>query len=240
MARPSPVAYPEPIGPDAGTVRPVLLAATPPSDTTLRGKRALDLVLASLALLGVAPLWAVIAVAIRATSGPPVLFRQTRVGQQAQPFTMLKFRTMVVDADDRALREMNRRELLDVAAEAGTRDGAFKLQDDPNITPVGRLLRRLSLDELPQLLNVLRGEMSLVGPRPSLEWEVGLFSPRHRGRLAVPPGMTGLWQVSGRNRLSMTEMLELDLEYVERVSPHFDLEILARTLPALLRGDGAR
>lgn len=207
---------------------------------TLRRKRWLDLVLASLLLLAVSPLWIAIVIAIRATSGSPVLFRQTRVGRHGRPFTLLKFRTMVVNADDTAQREMNTRELLEAGTEAGTSDGAFKLEDDPNITPLGHLLRRLSLDELPQLLNVLRGEMSLVGPRPSLEWETELFSPHHRGRLLVPPGITGLWQVSGRNQLSMREMLDLDLQYVERASARFDLEILVRTLPAVLRGDGAR
>ena len=152
---------------------------------------------------------------------------------------MLKFRTMAVDNADDAHREMVKNE-LGANAEPGTSDGLFKLENDPRVTWVGAWLRRSSLDELPQLWNIVRGDMALVGPRPSLPWEVELFEPRFRDRERVRPGLTGLWQVSGRNRLSMRDMLELDLEYVRSWSLVTDLGILIHTPAAVLRGDGAR
>ena len=171
--------------------------------------------------------------AVRLSGPGPVLLRQVRIGRYERPFTMFKFRTMHDRADDRSLREMNMRELRGEPV-PGSQDGVFKLQDDPRITRAGRWLRRFSLDELPQLFNVLRGEMSMVGPRPSLPWEVELYTPEQRGRHACMPGITGLWQVSGRNRLSMPEMLALDLEYVRTRSLALDLRILARTPAAVL------
>jgi lipopolysaccharide/colanic/teichoic acid biosynthesis glycosyltransferase len=193
-----------------------------------RGKRVLDLMVACPLLLLCTPLLIGVAVLIRLTSPGPALIRQIRVGQNERPFTMFKFRTMYIEADDAALRQMNVRELSG-DAKAGTSDGIFKLEADRRITRVGRLLRRFSVDELPQLLNVLRGEMSVVGPRPSLPWEVELFTPEQRRRHECLPGMTGLWQVSGRNRLSMPQMLALDLDYARSQSLRLDLWILCRT-----------
>jgi lipopolysaccharide/colanic/teichoic acid biosynthesis glycosyltransferase len=182
---------------------------------------------------------AVIAVVTRRTSCGPALFRQVRLGQHREPFVMLKFRTMYLDCDDGPHREYVRR-LLEPGGCATGPDGLYKLADDARITPLGRWLRRTSLDELPQLINVLRGEMSLVGPRPVLEWEADLFDPRYDRRYDVPPGITGLWQTSGRNRLTMTEALELDVCYVDSQCLHGDLAILLRTVPAVLRCEGVR
>jgi lipopolysaccharide/colanic/teichoic acid biosynthesis glycosyltransferase len=191
-------------------------------------KRLLDIVLATSGLILLAPLMLLVAALVRSTSPGPVLFRQIRVGLHEQPFVMLKFRTMRDGCAEAPLREMNLAELRG-SADPGTRDGVFKLEDDPRVTAVGRFLRRFSIDELPQLFNVLRGEMSLVGPRPALPWEVELFTREQRCRHACVPGMTGLWQVSGRNHLSMPDMLALDLRYVERRSMLLDLRILLRT-----------
>lgn len=207
--------------------------------TTGAGKRALDLALGIPAIIALAPLLIVAAALVRLTSPGPALFRQRRIGRDERPFTMLKLRTMRADCDDRAHRELNIRELLGNGG-PGTRDGIYKLEDDPRITGVGRILRRFSIDELPQLLNVLRGDMSLVGPRPSLPWEVALFTPEQRRRHQAPPGITGLWQVSGRNRLSMPQMLALDVRYVEERSLRLDLSILLRTPGAVLFDQSAR
>ncbi len=196
-------------------------------------KRAIDVVTAGLALIAAAPLLAMVATLVRRSGPGPIVFRQVRIGAGGLPFQMAKFRTMHVDNDDSAHRAQNRREILDGA-------GAVKDEHDPRITRVGGVLRRLSLDELPQLVNVLRGEMSLVGPRPSLLWESELFPPRLRRRLTTRPGLTGLWQVSGRADLSMTEMLELDLDYVEQASLGLDLRCLARTATSVLAREGAK
>ena len=202
-------------------------------------KRILDLAITLPLLAVLSPLLALIALAIKLTSPGPVLFRQTRIGLDNRPFTMLKFRSMVVDAssDDHALRALIHEEL------AGTRqaDGAsFKLAADPRVTPIGRMIRATSLDEITQLFNVVRGDMSLVGPRPALDWETEAFPPECKRRTEVPPGITGLWQVSGRSRLTTPEMLQLDLDYVDRRSLALDVQILFRTIPVVIRGDGAR
>jgi lipopolysaccharide/colanic/teichoic acid biosynthesis glycosyltransferase len=208
------------------------------SATSLRLKRILDIAVASVLLAALSPLLALVAIAIRLSSGGPVLFRQERVGWKGRTFTLLKFRTMVPgDGDDSALREIIRLELLGARA---PEDGSFKLGNDPRITRLGRWLRRTSIDELPQLVNVVRAEMSLVGPRPALPWEVELFSPEYRRRTDAPPGITGLWQVSGRSLLTTPEMLRLDLEYVETRSMRLDLSILRRTIAVVVRGDGGR
>ncbi|MDQ2687283.1 MAG: sugar transferase [Armatimonadota bacterium] len=192
--------------------------------------RALDVALSAVLLLTLLPLFAVITLAVCLDSRGPVLFRQTRVGQGGRRFCLLKFRSMVTDAEAR-------RETLELYNE---RTGpVFKMRRDPRVTRIGRWLRRWSLDELPQLLNVLRGDMSLVGPRPALPSEVDRYSDLQRARLTVPPGLTGLWQVSGRASLSFERAVELDLLYVQRRSLSLNLSILLRTLPAVLSGRGA-
>jgi len=202
-------------------------------------KRMLDLMCAGVALVVLAPVLLVALLGVRVTSRGPALFRQVRIGRAGMPFTMLKLRTMYVDGDASAQREFNTRELLDPEFVPPTEDGSYKDADDGRITPIGRFLRRYSLDELPQLVNIVRGDMSLVGPRPSLPWEVELYPEWGRRRAAVPPGVTGLWQVSGRNRLSMIEMLELDRRYVDEWSLRTDLRCLLRTPAAIVQGDGA-
>jgi lipopolysaccharide/colanic/teichoic acid biosynthesis glycosyltransferase len=202
-------------------------------------KRTIDVLIAAMSLVVLAPLFVLGSALVRLTSRGPALFRQQRVGLGGESFTIYKFRTMYVDNDDSAHREIVIAQ-LEGSTNVSTSDGIFKLEDDPRITPVGAWLRRLSIDELPQLLNVLRNEMSIVGPRPALQMEVDLYSPRHMRRLAVRPGITGLWQVSGRNRLSMLEMLDLDVRYVDEWTASLDLEIIAATPGVLVRGDGAR
>jgi lipopolysaccharide/colanic/teichoic acid biosynthesis glycosyltransferase len=197
-------------------------------------KRLLDLVVALLALQVAIPVMLLAAAAIRLTSAGPTLFRQPRIGQHGRVFTMLKLRTMRVDSDDRLHREFNTRELLGEIC--NTSDGILKPDHDPRVLPVGRFLRWFSVDELPQLLNVICGDMSLVGPRPSLPWEVEMFTEEQKRRHVCRPGITGLWQVSGRNRLSMPEMLALDLAYVEAQSLLLDLRILFRTPYTVLFG----
>ena len=202
-------------------------------------QRALDLLITVPLLVVLSPLLLVIAVAIKVTSRGPVLFKQQRIGLGEQPFLMYKFRSMVVYApsDDSALRQAFFDELAGVAQ---PENDSFKLANDPRVTRVGAILRATSLDEITQLFNVVKGEMSLVGPRPALDWEHEAFAPQYKRRTDVRPGLTGLWQVSGRSHLSTPEMLDLDLEYVDRRSIGLDLQILFRTIPTVLRGDGAR
>jgi lipopolysaccharide/colanic/teichoic acid biosynthesis glycosyltransferase len=188
------------------------------------------------ALLLCLPLLVVVWALVRLTSPGPALFRQVRVGEGGRSFEMLKFRTMVVDNDDSAHRDYVARLL---AGEAEPEEGLYKLGTDPRVTRVGAVLRKASIDELPQLINVMRGDMSLVGPRPALPWEVAMFPDWAAPRFSVRPGLTGLWQVSGRNRLSMLDGLVLDTDYVARRGLLLDLVILVRTVPAVLRG-GAR
>ena len=196
-------------------------------------KRVLDVSLGAIALVLSAPLLVLAAIAIRISSHGPVLFRQRRIGQAGKPFTMWKFRSMRVTNDDSTHRAYVRAMLLGGEQLPSGRLGLHKLDDD-RVTAVGRLLRRTSVDELPQLFNVLRGDMSLVGPRPALPWEVELFSPVDRVRFDVKPGITGLWQVSGRSRLTMRQALELDRAYVTQQSLLLDLKILLKTLPVVL------
>lgn len=201
--------------------------------------RALDLALAGLLLIVLLPLFVLIAVAIRLDSPGPVLFRQRRCGLGFEQFTINKFRTMRCGA----VAEPHRDYVVglirgDSDLNGGTR-GLYKLEVDDRVTRVGRLLRRFSLDELPQLVNVLLGDMALVGPRPPIPYEVENYPPEWLGRLAVKPGLTGLWQVSGRNQLNYDEMVRLDLDYVVRQSLRLNLQILAKTLWVVLRGRGA-
>jgi exopolysaccharide biosynthesis polyprenyl glycosylphosphotransferase len=193
-------------------------------------KRACDVLGAALGLLALAPLFAAVALAVKATSGGPVLFRQQRVGLRGRPFTLCKFHTMVAGADA----------LLDGLLDRNEADGPlFKLRQDPRVTRVGAFLRRHSIDELPQLWNVLKGEMSLVGPRPPLAGEVARYEEWQHDRLEVRPGITGLWQVSGRSELSFEDYVRLDLFYVENWSVAYDLYILSKTLPLLVSARGA-
>lgn len=201
-------------------------------------KRSVDITVSATALVVLSPLLLLIAVAVKLTSDGPILFRQTRVGQFGRLFVITKFRTMDVNNNDWEHREFVLALLQDPSA-GPVEDGTYKLIDS-RVTRTGSLLRRFSLDELPQLWNVLRGDMSLVGPRPMLPWEWELLGPAHRQRGRVPPGCTGLWQVAGRNLVSTMEMLALDLAYVNRCSFWKDIIILARTPLVVLRGDGAR
>ncbi len=204
-------------------------------------KRAFDMVTASIALMLAAPAIAFGALAIWLTDGRPVFFRQMRIGIHGKPFQLLKLRTMEASADDKVHRAYVRRWIRDGTFAEQKKQGAdskFKLVNDMRITRVGRILRRFSIDELPQLINVVRGEMSLIGPRPALPYELDLYEEWHRRRLDALPGITGLWQVSGRNNLSFGDMVRLDVQYLEDWSFTGDLRILARTFPALLRGEG--
>jgi len=209
-----------------------------PLRTTLTGrvdlaaKRMLDVSGAAAGLLALAPLLVATACAVRLTSPGPALLRQTRIGRDGKPFTLLKFRSMYQDAEAR------RAELLNANQHGG--DGVtFKIRRDPRVTWFGRLIRRSSIDELPQLFNVLNGTMSLVGPRPPLPQEVARYTPHQRGRLAAKPGLTCLWQVGGRADLPFPRQVELDLEYVSKRNLLLDLGILARTVPAVLFARGA-
>jgi lipopolysaccharide/colanic/teichoic acid biosynthesis glycosyltransferase len=203
------------------------------------GKRLFDLVVASVCLLLLSPLLLAVALAVRLTTPGPALFRQTRLGRHGRPFVLYKFRTMNAGCPDDIHREYVRKLLVEDRPPAGGSHGLYKLETDPRVTRLGLLLRRTSIDELPQLLNVVRGEMSLVGPRPALPWEAELFRAADHRRFLVMPGLTGLWQVSGRNRLTMREGLLLDLEYVQKQSFALDLMILLKTVPAVLSSDGA-
>jgi exopolysaccharide biosynthesis polyprenyl glycosylphosphotransferase len=193
-------------------------------------KRVVDVSFSSVVLFLISPLWALIAIAIKLDSPGPVLFRQERIGLHGRPFTVLKFRSMRVDAEEQLARLRERNEA------AGP---LFKIRDDPRRTRVGRFIRKTSLDELPQFINVLRGEMSIVGPRPGLASEVAQYQDWHRKRLAVLPGITGLWQVSGRSELTFDEMVMLDIYYAENWSLGLDLRIMIRTVPQAIFGDGA-
>ena len=208
----------------------------PPRPAQEAMKRTLDIVVASVVLIATSPLLLLLWCLVRATSDGPVLFRQERVGLDMRPFTMLKLRSMYVVNDDAAHRAYVTSMLSGEQGDPAPNGALYKLVGDPRVTPLGAWLRRSSLDELPQLINVLRGDMSLVGPRPMLSWEADLLEEPYRRRFGVKPGMTGLWQVSGRNRLSMRTALELDVEYTRRPTVLADLSILARTVPALFRG----
>jgi lipopolysaccharide/colanic/teichoic acid biosynthesis glycosyltransferase len=194
------------------------------------GKRLIDVILAAAALLIIWPLLAVLGLVVRVSSAGPALFRQERVGRGMRPFTMLKLRTMV-DGADRLVAGLLDKTSVD--------QRFYKFQDDPRITRVGWWLRRWSLDELPQLWNVVRGDMSLVGPRPGLASEVQAYESWQLARLAVRPGLTGAWQVSGRSEVGFDDCVRMDLAYIENWSLRGDLIILAKTIPAVLRRRGA-
>lgn len=200
-------------------------------------RRTADVLLCSVLLLVLSIPMLLVVLAVRLEDRGPALFRQERVGLRGNRFTLLKFRTMFQGVDDRALRDLIAREL---AGEDTVQNGSSKLNNDRRITRVGAFLRRTSLDELPQLINVVRGDMTLVGPRPCLSWEADMFPAEFSPRFSVRPGLTGLWQVSGRSALGTLEMLQLDVLYVRSRTLRSDAGILLRTVPALLRGSGAR
>jgi lipopolysaccharide/colanic/teichoic acid biosynthesis glycosyltransferase len=212
--------------------------AAPP--LTRVAKRTLDIAVASLCLALASPLFVLVVVLVRLTSPGPALFRQVRLGQDRRPFVLLKFRTMYTGSSDEAHREYVTKLLTEDQPSAGGTRGLYKLENDPRVTRVGRLFRRASIDELPQLLNVIKGDMSLVGPRPALPWEAAMFGDGHDQRFAVPPGLTGLWQVSGRNSLTMRQGLDLDIEYVQTQSLARDIVILLKTVPVVLSARGAQ
>lgn len=226
-----------------GVLPMVRLFREPLSDIQRFTKRTSDFVIASLAIVILSPLLFAIAVLVRSGSRGKIIFRQERVGMDGRIFLCYKFRTMYADADENLHRETYKKNIYgDAAANAGDADAPVfgKVKDDPRITPIGRWLRRSSLDELPQLFNVLKGDMSFVGPRPPIPYEVENYEVWHRKRLDMKPGMTGLWQVSGRNRLPFEEMVRIDIYYIENWSLWLDLKIILLTLPAVFRGDGAR
>ena len=205
-------------------------SAVPEASVALVAKRVIDIAASGLALLALAPLFSVVALAIKLQDRGPVLFVQERSGLHGRPFPMLKFRTMVVDAEKR---------LAALQADNEMSGPVFKIKHDPRITAMGRLLRKTSIDELPQLYNVLRGDMSLVGPRPPIPAEVAKYARWQRRRLSMKPGITCIWQVSGRNNIDFETWMRLDLQYIDNWSLGLDLSLLLRTLPVVLRGTGA-
>jgi exopolysaccharide biosynthesis polyprenyl glycosylphosphotransferase len=204
-------------------------AGAPHDDFRLMIKRALDFVLASVALVVLLPLLLLIAALIRLTSPGPAVFRQQRCGLNGRRFTLYKFRTMVMDAESRKAE----------LAHLNVKTTAFKIPNDPRLTPLGRWLRKFSLDELPQLWNIVRGEMAIVGPRPPVPEEVARYQRWQRRRLRMRPGLTCLWTLAGRDELSFEEWMRLDLEYIDKWSLSLDLSIILRTIPHVLLGKGA-
>ena len=218
-----------------GATRPVARAVYP------LVKRACDILGSASGLLVLSPILLAVAAIVKLTSRGPVLFRQSRVGHRERPFTMLKFRTMCVDADSALHQQYVTSFISGSVTSAGETAAPFKILHDPRVTPVGAILRKTSLDELPQLWNVLRGEMSLVGPRPPIAYEVRQYAAWHRRRvLEVKPGLTGLWQVTGRSCTTFDQMVRLDLQYAKTCSLWCDLKILAATPAAVISGKGAR
>jgi exopolysaccharide biosynthesis polyprenyl glycosylphosphotransferase len=205
------------------------LANGPDRAVSLLFKRLLDIAGSAVLLVVLSPLLALVAILVKSDSPGPALFRQERVGLHGRTFRVVKFRSMCSDAEER-LEQLSRHNRI--------KGHAFKLDEDPRTTRVGRFLRRCSLDELPQLWNVLRGEMSLVGPRPPLPSEVANYDVWHRRRLSMKPGMTGLWQVNSRNEREFDRWVEADLEYIDTWSLWLDFKIIARTVPAMLAGTG--
>lgn len=222
------------------TLYPDLESAENGKRFVLSVKRAMDVAGSALLLVLCLPLFGAIAISIKASSRGPVFFKQPRVGQYGRRFTFLKFRSMHVNNDHNVHKEYVKKLIAGTAERIslhGRTEGVYKLANDTRITPIGKLLRRTSLDELPQLLNVLWGDMSLVGPRPPIPYELAAYETWHRRRLLqVKPGITGLWQVSGRNRVAFDDMVRLDLNYATSWSPWLDFKILLRTPGAVLKG----
>lgn len=227
--RPSnPALYPD-LSKQASTKQPMLVL-----------KRTIDIIGSLILIAGFFPFCVLIAIAIKLTSKGPILFRQMRVGQHGRQFQFLKFRSMYAQNDSRVHQEYVTKLIKKGAPAEETQGNVFKLTGDKRITPLGRFLRKTSLDELPQFINVLRGEMSLVGPRPPIPYELAAYQTWHRRRLLeVKPGITGLWQVTGRSTVDFDAMVRLDLKYATSWSPLLDLKILLRTPLAVIRGSGA-
>lgn len=206
-------------------------------------KRMMDIAGSLAALIACSPVMAAIAIAIKLTSKGPIFFRQQRVGQYGQTFAFLKFRSMHVNNDHSVHKEFIKRLIVSEGGQAGNEGSGsvvYKITNDKRVTPIGKFLRRTSLDELPQFINVLRGEMSLVGPRPAIPYELAVYKTWHRRRvLEVKPGITGLWQVTGRSRVKFDDMVRLDLRYATSWSPWLDFKILMRTPMAVIKGSGA-
>jgi lipopolysaccharide/colanic/teichoic acid biosynthesis glycosyltransferase len=222
---------------------PDLLSSQKGRGSMLVIKRMIDIIGSAIMLSLCGPLLLIIAIAVKASSKGPVFFRQRRVGQYGQSFTFLKFRTMYVDNDHSVHREYVRK-LINSSGQSeispGNNSGVYKLTNDKRVTRVGKVLRRTSLDELPQFINALKGEMSLVGPRPPIPYEVAAYQTWHRRRvLEVKPGITGLWQVTGRSSVNFDDMVRLDLRYAVSWTPWLDFKILMRTPVAVIKGSGA-
>ncbi len=211
-----------------------------PSPVSAHLKRGLDFVFALSVVIFGLPFYALIAALIKLTSEGPVLFVQERVGRDGKPFRFYKFRTMTVNSTDNRHRDFAENFIKGKVMELHDERGraVYKIPSDPRVTSIGRFLRRTSLDELPQLINVLKGEMSLVGPRPPLTYEYSHYKEWHKGRLSVRPGLTGLWQVSGRSTVPFDEMVMLELYYIENWSLALDSKIVLRTIPVMLFGYG--
>ncbi len=226
-----------------GILPMVRLFREPLSDAEKFVKRFFDIVISAFMLVLFSPIWLLILLFIKLDSRGAAVFKQERVGMDGRIFLCYKFRTMRKDADEQLHREAYRKN-IGGSRQANVGDDEKpifgKVKDDPRRTRIGKFLRRTSLDELPQFLNVLKGEMSVVGARPPIPYEVEEYDIWHRKRLDMKPGITGLWQVSGRNRLTFEEMVKIDLYYIENWSLWLDLKIILLTLPAILRGDGAR
>lgn len=240
--------FPEEFKPQRGkkalqpVIYPDLFGLSEAKKVQLLIKRLIDVVGSSLALMVLSPLFLVLALAIKCTSDGPVLFRQERLGQYGVPFVFLKFRSMYVK-NSSSIHEDFVKAFIAGGANSGGNQAAqrcYKITNDPRITPLGRFMRRTSLDELPQFWNVLRGEMSLVGPRPPIPYEIEVYEPWHRRRIyEVKPGITGFWQVHGRSRTTFDEMVRLDLRYAREWTPAVDLKVLLKTPRAVFSGDGA-
>src|SRR5262245_28469289 len=224
-----------------GSLPMVTLFRSPLSSASRIVKRTSDLIIAALALAIMSPLWLLISLLIKLDSRGPVFYKQERVGMDGRIFLFYKFRTMHAGTDDAQHREFQRR-YIKGEPDSNLGDAnrpAYKLRGDERVTRLGKLLRKTSLDELPQLFNVLRGDMSIVGPRPPIPYEVESYELWHRKRLDMKPGITGLWQVSGRNRLPFDEMVRMDLYYIENWSLLLDFKIVLQTLPVMWRGEDA-
>ncbi len=218
-----------------------------PADTTryyshwATAKRVMDIVLSTLALVVLSPVMLLLALLVKRSSPGPVLFKQERLGRDGRPFTFYKFRSMEYNSDDAIHRQFAAMFISgdeSGCAESNAGDKVFKLKADPRVTPIGAWLRKTSLDELPQLFNILKGEMSVVGPRPPIAYEIENYQPWHMERLKAVPGLTGLWQVSGRSSVSFEEMVRLDVQYINDWSLAWDVAIILRTIPVVLWGTG--